>query len=61
MTNFKDGICVGEEFKIAVNLAIKKFLLTEEQKGNNIENLLGRNFGRHKKLMHAAFDCPLGK
>lgn len=29
----KNDICVGEELKIAVNIALERFRLSEEQKG----------------------------
>lgn len=29
----KNDLCVGEELKIAVNIALERFRLSEEQKG----------------------------
>jgi len=35
----KNDICVGEELKIAVNIAIERFRLSEEQKGECITSV----------------------
>jgi len=32
----KNDICVGEELKIAVNIALERFRLSEEQKGQYV-------------------------